>query len=98
VFTLLGIPYDVLFAVAIGVTTLIPYASAFTIVVVSVLLALEEHRTGLEILAAAAVVVGQVVDQVLQPRLIGKIVGLQPAWLLISLLVGARLGLLFGFR
>ena len=52
VFTLLGIPYGVLFAVAIGFTTLIPYASALTIVLVSVLLALEDPRTGLEVLRA----------------------------------------------
>ena len=69
VFTLLAIPYGVLFAVAIGFTTLIPYASAVTIVLV---------------------------DQVIQPRLMGSIVGLQPAWLLISLPVGARLGSLLG--
>ncbi|MFM7549614.1 MAG: AI-2E family transporter, partial [Cyanobacteriota bacterium] len=95
VFTLLAIPYGVLFAVAIGFTTLIPYASAVTIVLVSALLALQEPRTGLEVLAAA-ISVGQVVDQVIQPRLMGSIVGLQPAWLLISLPIGARLGSLLG--
>ena len=95
VFTLLGIPYGVLFAVAIGFTTLIPYASALTIVLASLLLALQEPRTGLEVLAAA-ISVGQVVDQVIQPRLMGSIVGLQPAWLLISLPIGARLGSLLG--
>ncbi|MCP9775358.1 AI-2E family transporter [Cyanobium sp. WAJ14-Wanaka] len=95
VFTLLGIPYGVLFAVAIGFTTLVPYASAVTIVAVSVLLALEDPRTGLEVLVAA-ISVGQVVDQVIQPRLMGSIVGLQPAWLLISLPLGARLGSLLG--
>jgi len=95
VFTLLGIPYGVLFAVLIGFTTLIPYASALTIVLVSLLLALEDPRTGLEVLAAA-ITVGQLVDQVIQPRLMGSIVGLQPAWLLISLPVGARLGSLLG--
>jgi len=96
VFTLVGIPYGVLFAVAIGFTTLVPYASALTIVLVSVLLALEDPRTGLEVLAAA-ITVGQVVDQVIQPRLMGSIVGLQPAWLLVSLPVGARVGSLMGF-
>jgi predicted PurR-regulated permease PerM len=95
VFTLLGIPYGVLFAVAIGFTTLIPYASAVTIVAVSLLLALDDPRTALEVLAAA-IAVGQVVDQVIQPRLMGRIVGLEPAWLLISLPVGARLGSLLG--
>jgi len=95
VFTLLGIPYGVLFAVAIGFTTLVPYASALTIVVISVLLALEDPRKGLEVLATA-ISVGQVVDQIIQPRLMGSIVGLQPAWLLISLPIGARLGSLLG--
>ncbi|MCX5925831.1 MAG: AI-2E family transporter, partial [Cyanobium sp. LacPavin_0920_WC12_MAG_63_22] len=32
----------------------------------------------------------------IQPRLMGRIVGLQPAWLLISLPLGARLGSLLG--
>jgi predicted PurR-regulated permease PerM len=95
VFTLLGIPYGVLFAVAIGFTTLIPYASALTILLVSLLLALEDPRTGVEVLAAA-ITVGQVVDQGIQPRLMGQIVGLQPAWLLLSLPVGARVGSLLG--
>lgn len=94
-FTLLAIPYGVLFAVAIGFTTLIPYASAVTIVVVSVLLALNDPRTGLEVLVSA-ITVGQVVDQVIQPRLMGSIVGLQPAWLVICLPIGARLGALLG--
>ncbi|MEB3235804.1 MAG: AI-2E family transporter, partial [Cyanobacteriota bacterium] len=95
VFTVLAIPYGVLFAVAIGFTTLVPYASALTITLVSALLALDDPRTGLEVLAAA-IAVGQVVDQVIQPRLMGSIVGLQPAWLLICLPLGARLGSLLG--
>ncbi len=95
VFTLLGIPYGVLFAVTIGFTTLVPYASALTIVLVSLLLALQDPRQGLEVLAAA-ITVGQLVDQVIQPRLMGSIVGLQPAWLLICLPIGARLASLLG--
>ena len=96
VFTLLEIPYGVLFAVLIGFTTLIPYASAITIVFVSGVLAVQDPRTGLEILVAA-ILVGQLVDQVIQPRLMGSIVGLQPAWLLIALPIGSRVGAIFGF-
>ncbi|MEO1004088.1 MAG: AI-2E family transporter [Cyanobacteria bacterium J06638_7] len=95
VFSLLAIPYGVLFAVLIGFTTLIPFASSLTIVLVSGLLSLNDPRTGLEVLTAA-IVVGQTVDQVIQPRLMGRIVGLQPAWLLICLPLGARLGSLLG--
>ena len=85
-----------LFAVLIGFTTLVPYASALTIVAVSALLAVQDPRTGLEILAAA-IGVGQIVDQVIQPNLMGNLLGLQPAWLLIVLPLGARAGDLFGF-
>ena len=88
-------PYGVLFAVLIGFSTLIPYASALTIVFVSAILGVQDLRTGLELLAAA-IAVGQIVDQVIQPRLMGSIVGLQPAWLLIALPVGARLAGLLG--
>ena len=95
VFSVLGIPYGVLFAVLIGFTTLVPYASALMIVAVSTLLAIQDPRTGLEILAAA-IAVGQVVDQVIQPHLMGNLLGLQPAWLLIVLPIGARAGDLFG--
>ena len=79
----------------IGFTTLVPYASAVSIVSVSAVLAVQDPRTGLELLAAA-IVVGQIVDQVIQPRLMGSIVGLQPAWLLIALPIGARVGALYG--
>ena len=92
---MLNIPYGVLFAVLIGFTTLIPYASAITIVLVSAILGIQDPRTGLELLVAA-ILVGQVVDQVIQPPLMGSIVGLQPAWLLISLPLGARIGAING--
>ena len=95
VFSILQIPYGVLFAVLIGFTTLIPYASALTIVFVSAILAVQAPTMALELLAAA-IVVGQVVDQVIQPRLMGSIVGLQPAWLLIALPIGSRIGQLCG--
>ena len=94
VFTVLQIPYGVLFAVLIGFTTLVPYASAVSIISVSAILAVQDPQTGLELLAAA-IIVGQIVDQVIQPRLMGSIVGLQPAWLLIALPIGSRVGSLY---
>jgi predicted PurR-regulated permease PerM len=40
--------------------------------------------------------VGQIVEQIIAPRLVGSILGLQPAWLLIALPIGSRLGSLLG--
>ena len=59
------------------------------------LLSFQAPSPGLETLVAA-IVVGQIVDQVIQPRLMGSIVGLQPAWLLIALPLGAKAGDLYG--
>jgi predicted PurR-regulated permease PerM len=95
VFTVLQIPYGVVFALLIGFSTLVPYASALMILLVSTVLAVEDPRTGLEVLTAA-ISAGQVVDQLISPRLMGSIVGLQPAWLLFSLPLGARAGSLLG--
>ncbi len=52
VFTLLQIPYGILFALLIGFTTLIPYASALTITLISIVLTVEDLRTGLEVLGS----------------------------------------------
>ncbi len=95
VFLILGVPYAVLFGCGIGVTTLIPYASAFTIILVSLLLALQDFGLGFRVLIAA-IVVGQINDQIVAPRLMGGMTGLNPVWLIISLLIGGKVGGILG--
>ncbi len=95
VFLVLGVPYAVLFGCGIGITTLIPYASAFTIILVSLLLSLQDWGLGLKVLVAA-IVVGQINDQIVAPRLMGEMTGLNPVWLLLSLLIGGKLGGVLG--
>ncbi len=95
VFTVLQVPYAVLFGCVIGMTTLIPYASAFTIILVSLLLALQNLGLGLEVLVAA-IIVGQINDNVVAPRLTGGMTGLNPVWLILALLIGGKLAGLLG--
>ncbi|MGK7878206.1 MAG: AI-2E family transporter [Xenococcaceae cyanobacterium] len=95
VFAILGVPYAVLFGFGIGVTTLIPYASAFTIILVSLLLTLQDFGLGLRVLVAA-IVVGQINDNIVAPRLMGGMTGLNPVWLIISMLIGGKVGGLLG--
>lgn len=95
VFLLLGVPYAVLFGVAIGTTTLIPYASALTIISISLLLALQNVTLGLKVLLAA-IVVGQINDQIVAPRLLGGMTGLNPVWLIVALFIGGKLGGILG--
>ena len=95
VFLVLKVPYAVLFGCGIGMTTLIPYASAFTIILVSFLIALQNLGLGLEVLLAA-IIVGQINDNVVAPRLTGGMTGLNPVWLIVSLLIGGKLAGLLG--
>ncbi|QHV01599.1 AI-2E family transporter [Synechocystis sp. CACIAM 05] len=95
VFTLLQAPYAILFAITIGLSTLIPFASALSIIVISLLLMLENFWLGVKILLAA-VIVGQINDNVISPRLMGNRTGLNPAWIIVSLFVGSKLGGVLG--
>lgn len=95
VFSLLQAPYAILFAVTIGITTLIPYASALSIIVISLLLMLENFWLGVKILLAA-VIVGQINDNVVSPRLMGNMTGLNPVWIIVSLFIGGKLAGILG--
>ncbi|MEO0374220.1 MAG: AI-2E family transporter [Cyanobacteria bacterium P01_A01_bin.17] len=89
VFWILDVPYAVLFGVSIGVTTLIPLASGATIIAVSFILALKNLTLGLKALVIC-IIVGQINDNVIAPRLVGRSIGLNPIWLLIALFIGNK--------
>ncbi|MBE9203038.1 AI-2E family transporter [Synechocystis salina LEGE 06099] len=95
VFTILQAPYAILFAITIGLSTLIPFASGLSIITISLLLMLENFWLGIKILLAA-VIVGQINDNVVSPRLMGNRTGLNPAWIIVSLFVGSKLGGILG--
>jgi predicted PurR-regulated permease PerM len=95
VFTILQVPYAILFAVTIGLTTLIPYASGLSIVTISLLLMLQDFWLGFNVLIAA-VIVGQINDNIISPRLMGDMTGLNPVWIIVALFVGGKLGGVLG--
>ncbi len=45
---------------------------------------------------AVAVVIDQLIDQAIAPRLLGRFTGLRPIWVLIALLVGTNVGGVLG--
>jgi hypothetical protein len=95
IFLVLQVPYGVLFGVTIGLTTLIPFASAFTILMISVLLMLQNFWLGMKVLLAA-IIVGQINDNIIAPRLMGNMTGLNPVWSIISLFIGGKLAGVLG--
>ncbi len=95
VFLLLKIPFGLLFGIGIGVLVLIPLGDILGIISVSILVALQSVWLGVEILVVATII-DQLIDQAIAPRIFGNLVGLNPIWIIISLLLGAKLGGVLG--
>jgi predicted PurR-regulated permease PerM len=62
---------------------------------VTFLVALQNIWLGLKVLAAAAIV-QQVLENLVAPRVLGSVTGLNPVWVFISVLVGAKTAGLVG--
>jgi predicted PurR-regulated permease PerM len=89
-FFALEVPFGLLFGLGIGVMTLVPFGGATAVVVVTLLVTLENFWLGIKVLIAT-VIIDQIIGNVLAPRILGNLTGLNPAWILISLLVGAKI-------
>jgi predicted PurR-regulated permease PerM len=90
-FLVLRVPFGLLFGLGVGVMTLIPFGAPFSISIVSLLITLNNFWLGVTVLAVATVI-DQVIENAVAPRLIGSFIGLNPVWILVSLLVGIKVG------
>lgn len=94
-FTLFRIPYGFLFGVFIGALALFPYGGTMGITLVTLLLALKSIGLGLTVLALATLI-DQVVENGIAPRLMGHLTGVHPVWVVMAILIGAKIGGLLG--
>ena len=95
VFLLLQIPFGLLFGLTIGFASLIPFGGTLTVIIISSLLALQNIWLGLKVLLVA-ILVGQTIDNVIAPRLMSGMTGLNPAVVFISVLTGSQVAGLLG--
>jgi predicted PurR-regulated permease PerM len=89
-FLILKIPFGLLFGVGVGVMAIFPFGAALSISMISFLVALKSIWLGIKVLAVA-VIIEQIVESVLAPRLLGEFTGLNPALILLSLVAGAKI-------
>lgn len=91
-FIIIGIDYAPLFGFAIGFANLIPYFGAIIAgVFVALFTAITEGFVTALIVAACILVIQQIDANILQPRIIGKSVGIQPLLTLVAITVGGGL-------
>lgn len=95
VYGLLKIPFGLLFGLTIGLFAIIPFASAVGTALVVILAALRDLGLAVQILAIT-LVVEQLVENGIAPRVLGSVTGLNPFWVLLAVLTGARIGGLLG--
>jgi predicted PurR-regulated permease PerM len=94
-FLWLKVPFGLLFGLTIGIMALIPFGGSVGIVLITLVVALQDFWMGTRVLAAA-VIVQQILENLIAPRILGNFTGLNPVWILISVLTGARVGGLLG--
>lgn len=92
-FFLLKIPYSLLLGSTVGIMSLIPFGDTLGYGLVCLLLAAKSPGLALTTLIIA-IVIDQILDQVVAPRILGSFTGLKPIWVIIALLLGTKL---FGF-
>ncbi|NJL62719.1 MAG: AI-2E family transporter [Methylacidiphilales bacterium] len=95
VFLLLQIPLALLFGLTIGFFSLFPFGTTIGIIIVALLVGLQNFWLGVEVLAVA-VGIDQINSNFVAPRILGNLTGLNPVWVVISLLIGAKLGGIIG--
>jgi predicted PurR-regulated permease PerM len=96
IFFFLDVPFGLSFAIFIGAAELIPFIGAsLGIGLVTILIMLKDFRLGISVLIAA-LIVQQIKDNLLAPRLMGEFIGLNPIAILICLLTGGQIAGLLG--
>lgn len=94
-FVLIQVPFGLLFGLAVGVMALFPFGASLSIAIISFLTALKSIWLGVRVVTVAAII-DQVVANAIAPQLIGGIVGLNPVWILTSLLLGTKIAGILG--
>jgi predicted PurR-regulated permease PerM len=94
-FLFLKVPFGLLFGLIIGLMALVPFGGSVGIALVTLLVGLRDIGTAAQVLAVSAVV-QQIVENGIVPRFLGSITGLNPFWVFVSILTGARVGGLLG--
>jgi predicted PurR-regulated permease PerM len=89
------VQFALLFGLGIGILSLIPFGDVVSLIIVTLIIASHNFWLAVKIFAVA-LILDQLIDQAIAPRLLGRFTGLRPIWVIISLLVGTYVGGLLG--
>ena len=96
IFILLQVKYALLFALLVGVFQIIPLVGATIGIVLVTTLSLFQGFWIAVWVATASMVLQQIKDNLIAPKLMGEFTGLNPIWIFVSLLLGGRIAGILG--
>jgi predicted PurR-regulated permease PerM len=94
-FLLFQVQFGLLFGLGVGILSLIPFGDVVSLAIITLIIATHDFWLAVKVLAVA-IVIDQLIDQAIAPRLLGSFTGLRPIWVLISLLAGTYIGGVLG--
>lgn len=95
IFLVLKVPFGLLFGITIGIMALVPFGGTVGIITVTLLVTLQDAWLGLRVLIGAFIL-QQILENLIAPRIIGSVTGLNPVWVFLAILAGAKVGGLLG--
>jgi predicted PurR-regulated permease PerM len=96
IFLVLRVPFALLFAIFIGIAQLIPFVGAtLGIGLVTILVLLQNWWLAVQV-ALVAILMQQIKDNLLAPKLMGDFIGLNPIWIFVAILMGFEIAGLLG--
>ncbi|RUR75523.1 AI-2E family transporter [Chlorogloeopsis fritschii PCC 9212] len=94
-FLVLNVRFGLLFGLGIGILSLIPFGDVVSLAIITLIIAFHNFWLAVKVLVVA-VIIDQLIDQAIAPRLLGSFTGIRPIWVIVSLLVGTYLGGVLG--
>jgi predicted PurR-regulated permease PerM len=89
------VQFALLFGLGVGILSLIPFGDVLSLIIITLILATHDFWLAVKVLVVA-IIIDQLIDQAIAPRLLGKFTGLRPVWVIISLLIGTYTAGLLG--
>ncbi len=94
--TILGVPYVLILAIWGGITEIVPYLGRWLGMIPAVIIAFTVSPLTALLVFIAFLVIQQLESTFLAPKVIGNAVGLSPVIIIMSLLIGVKLGGILG--
>ncbi|MBD2433611.1 MULTISPECIES: AI-2E family transporter [Fischerella] len=94
-FLILKLRFGLVFGLGVGILSLVPFGDIVSYFIIAFILATHDIWLAVKVLVLS-LILDQLVDQAIAPRILGSFTGLRPIWVIISLLIGTYVGGLLG--